>query len=169
MSRTERIIAISSGTVTLLNFLFAMPPLLTASVIRPHSIFQNMTFSSRVVLLVIVETLLAYAFGIIIGLAAKIDNPLTYAIYIVVSMVSAWVSIFNVQYFLVFNSVGPNNIPAIFIIGCVGACFLAILLGAIHINNAVTSFIDEGLLGGFLFIQAGSFLLVALAIANRPG
>jgi len=167
MSKTERIIAIVAGVITIVNFLFAIPPLLTQSSVESHSILQNMTFSSRVVFLAIIETLLAYAFGLIFGYAAKMDNPLTYAIYIVASMISAWVSIFNVQYFFLIDSLGPDSIGKKFVFGCIGVGILSLILGFIHISNSTKADLEEAVMNGFLWIQISAFLLVALSTVHR--
>ncbi len=107
MSAMDRILTTISIFVTILNVIVAVPSSISLSdpVVLSIPTIQAMSFSTRIVLLAILEASLAFAFGFMAYKIAEFDNMLSHLGFIILSFLSAGLSLFNIRIILAASNV----------------------------------------------------------------
>ncbi len=133
MRRTELIISSLSLLVTTISAALSFPTL----DIGLESTIREAEFGLRVLLLVVVETCLAYGFGLLFAQVARSAviflSPVAVWLNVILVFVSAWVTLFNVDVFLTRHL--ENRSFFLAIIGTVAALF-GIFLTRLHVMDA---------------------------------
>lgn len=160
MARAERILTILASLITLFNFL--LTPVGVTKIGFSLGIvtsLQSMTVSTRSALLLILEASLAYIFGFLFMKACSIMSMIRFLLYVIIAVVSAWISIFNIEQILMgvpINSFGLS-------MGCFTA--LGVVAGitgwSILIHSTETPLCEFGELKVILVIQLVAFVLLS--------
>jgi len=136
MSKSERILTVVASIITISNLFWGSPTVTGEGVLLDLTPISPTT---RIVLLVILESGLAYSFGLLFGLSSTIRlsklEPII--LYILIGMLSAAISLINVIYLLT----GPEELiifKKVFIFFIFSLiCVLTILALRKHISNFI--------------------------------
>ena len=101
MTNTERILSVLASIVSIGQFVIAVPSLVGH--LNPHIVKDVATLAmpARVAILIILEVSCAHVFGLVFTLAVHAEHDAVWLLGIIsISVANAWISLFNIQYFL---------------------------------------------------------------------
>jgi len=149
MKHFERILTIISILVAILNLYFAFPSLIKPDFEIIDFDAMNLNLATRAVALIILELSLASAFGLIFKLLTKYylsseDFFPSWVISIsIVALISAWISVFNIEYFLIRRDLSGFWEYLGFFILIIAAYLIAFIFIQQHILNLVKMMQNE--------------------------
>jgi len=152
----ERALAVMASFITIVQLGIALPSLVGIQIPIITTKLLDLILPTRIVIVVILEFAFAHIFGYFFGWASKSGHtPFTVFAYVSVSMISAWVSLFNVQVILWGKTIrGSSNLLGLFPVICIAA-IIDVYFAQSHIQN------NEGNLLIFAMAsQAAAFLIL---------
>lgn len=139
-SKMADLITIITAAIAIGNFIYTISHGIAGQTINPPTV-PSVTIPFRFVAFLLLETALAYAFGWMMIKLAKQGRGVPIIMIWIISIISAWTSLFNIQWLIL----GSNEVPEISIpysawllILSVIAYVLAIYFVDIHSNNQDT-------------------------------
>ncbi|HEY0556248.1 MAG TPA: hypothetical protein VGG20_18485 [Thermoanaerobaculia bacterium] len=160
MTNTERFLSILASIISIGQFVIAVPSLL--GLLNPPIVTHvaALAVPARVAILIILEVSCAHVFGFLFSLAAKAAHEaVAFLAVITIAVVNAWISIFNIQYFLFRASpIQSQHLWAVLPVVALAAV-IACWFAAIHIDN---SYSDPAEAVPVIQVVAYLFLYIAL-------
>lgn len=165
MKGTERTLTLIASVITILNFSITFPYILDGSLNKIIIDLRGMGIPLRMVATTILEVCLGYAFGFLFRISAKLGSLiLSLMVFSIIGIISAWVSIFNLEKILVGFTITSfaGLINFAFLVG--PCCFLAIFFIEGHFAEIN---LDEYIYRMGITTQGISFLLIYLSLFSR--
>ena len=164
MTTTERFLSVLASIISIGQLAIAVPSLI--GLFNPPSIVVHvaaLAVPARVAIFVILEVSCAHVFGLLFALASNAEHEaVSLLAFISISVVNAWLSLFNIQYFLFRTpSTQWRHLLAVFPIAALAAA-LACLFAAIHVDTVKGKGAD--LVGAAAGIQAIAYSLLCIAL-----
>ncbi len=157
-----------SSIITIVNSTYALPlrwlDLLATE--RKIAAIAAMQVPAKLVLVSILELSLAYAFGRAFGAACRADKLNRMIIFLVVSILSAWMSLFNIEVLLIGHTVSGFLEHALLFMLLFFAWALASVLISGHINLMAKTNKQENTEAG-ISIQGIAFIVIFLSLIFR--
>lgn len=138
MTGFERVIQIIASILTIVNFIIVFFNLfIPATIDNP---FSSIPFINRVVLFILLECSLAFIFGYIFSLIYQMKLYMQIFYYFILTVMSAWISIWNVKGILFLNIeiIFNSKLNIIFSIVLLVAMVINLIFIISHFNKLLT-------------------------------
>lgn len=170
---TERVVAFVASIITIVTFVYSIQPMISsASSLVEYKNFEiislatKFNLATRIILISFVEGSLGFAFGLLFLFFARIDDDLTWwFLSFIFSLVSAWVSFFNLEFLLIGYPV--SGFFGFLLLGILGivALGVAVLFASSHVSRCGNNSGDRS--GQIAIFQLVAFALIYIAICLR--
>lgn len=100
MTPFERALTFAAAIVTIGNFVVVFPAAVVESWV-PLEVVSAMTVPTKLVIVTFLELALAHAFGRLFGLGSQLHELNKFLLYVLVAVLSAWLSVFNLESLLI--------------------------------------------------------------------